>query len=262
MLRATAPKHALGKTFQGIETSCRLGLAIAACSLLLAVLAGQPAQANPLYPPNVTIDDDVTIDDSNSYLEPPEPQVLSLEIVDGVDGATTVELVDSGVIGGFVEVRDTSHLVINGGQIQARTEVKDHATLTMRGGSIEPLIRLYAAVEAPILLDLQDSAVLNLHGAAPSLDYVDLHDSSVAHVYGHSFVVDGDLPTGTSPGSGVTVSGMYANNQPFSVFFSRDPGTAQVFLHSIPEPSILTLISVVAGLTLGLTRRHQCRRMI
>jgi hypothetical protein len=201
------------------------------------------------YAANVILDQDTTIDASNSYPEPPSgAEPLTLDIVDGVSGPASVEILDGGVIGGFVNVRGSSQLSMTGGQIQALTTIFDNATLTMAEGSIEPLIEFYDAADAAGVIRLKDNARMHIRGGHFFGSLLQ-EDASRVDIYGHSFLVNGDLPTSTEPLSGVNVSGVYADGNSFDIHITRMSENAQVFLHTVPEsPSITAVISLVGML--------------
>jgi hypothetical protein len=191
----------------------------------------------------VVIDQDTIIDAANSFPEPPvgEPP-LFVEIQNGSAGAPVVQLVDGGVIGGFVTVSDESHLIMRGGEIKAETRVVDQATLTISGGLIAPLIRLYDTTDVVGVLGIEDQATLNIRGGYV-VGIIFQYDSSTINVYGYDFSAVGDLPTSLDNNSLVQITGFYPDHSPLLIDIARLSTNAKVFLHTVPEPSPSLLLS-------------------
>ena len=202
----------------------------------------------PVHAATVALDQDTTIDASNSYPEPaPNADPLTLEIIDRLGGSPTVDLVAGGVIGGFVNVRGGSHLSMSDGQIQALTTILDHASFTLRGGSIEPLIAFYNAADPAGVLRVTDNGTINLQGGQFFGTLIQ-EGSSVVNIFGRSFIVDGEIPNGTTSPSGVRVQGIFGNGNPFDITIMREGLNAQVFLHTIPEPPSMIPVATSAAL--------------
>mgnify|MGYP000679595916 CR=1 FL=1 len=80
---------------------------------------------------------------------------------------------------------------------------------------------------------------------------IDQQDESVINIYGHSFVTQGEFPNASQNPSGVRVQGMYANGSPFDITILRRGFDAQVFLHTIPEPTTFSLLGYSGVVALG-----------
>jgi hypothetical protein len=196
----------------------------------------------------VTIDENLTIDASSSFPDPGlHSDGLLVQIVDGQSGPSVVSIVDGGLIGGSVNVRGASELYMSGGRIDAHTLIADSSTLTLAGGSISCRAAHCAADDVAYVVHVKDNGTLNFQGGAIGTD-VRLDDSAVANVFGHSFVVEGDLPAATGSPTGVRVQGIYGNGTPFDITFIRDVGSAQVFLHAVPETASNVLVLFIAFL--------------
>lgn len=189
----------------------------------------------------VTIEQDITIDESNSY---PDPgfgvESLLVEIIDGPTVPTRVHLADGGVIGGAVHVLGNSHLLITGGRVEARTVVSEYATLTIAGGSIQCTAAQCATDDTAYVLNVEENGTINIRGGEIGTNTL-LEDSAVANIFARSFSVDGELPSASVNPSGVRIQGTYADGHPFDLTIIRDIATALVFIHTVPEPTNVTL---------------------
>jgi hypothetical protein len=116
---------------------------------------------------------------------------------------------------------------------------------------------LYDFSTPSAILKVVDNSVLNLRGGtffgAVENDggAISQEDNSIINIYGHSFVVSGEIPIDNTPPMGVVVRGIYASAEPFSIRIGRRSSSAQVFLHVVPEPSALSIIlslGCIAGL--------------
>jgi hypothetical protein len=144
-------------------------------------------------------------------------------------------------------VRSASQLIVSGGEIDALATVFDTGTLTLTNGSIAPRARWYDATYAEGVIRVLDSGTVNLRGGeffGPILQ----EDTSVVNIYGHSFLVEGELPTASGAPSGVRIQGFYANGNPLDVSIFRDVMTSRDFLHVVPEPNTGLVCLYVFGL--------------
>jgi len=194
----------------------------------------------------IKLDHDTTINASNSFPEPVDrDEWLIVDIVDGVAGATNVDLVDGGVVGGFVNVREKSILNMTRGQIQAHTRIVDDATLNLNGGTILGVAAFYPYVDAIGILSVEDRGTINLSGGQFAGELVQ-DDSSVINVFGRSFIVDGQPVSETGSTSGRRIQGIYADGNPINITISRDGTSSQVFLHTIPESRSIVFVATCA----------------
>lgn len=202
----------------------------------------------------VLIDQDTTIDASNSLPEPPlSSPHLFVELRAGSSGSPTVELKEGGVIGGSVNVGDESHLIVTGGQIESFTRVTDRGMLTLSGGRIAPLIRSHAADDIVGILDIADEGTLNLRGG-DAFGIIFQHDSSVINIFGYGFDVEGEIPTSNDART-VRVTGFSPNGSPLAIEIGRRSANAQVFLHTVPEPSCCGLAAIALTGSVAYFRR-------
>ncbi len=225
---------------------------------VLVLLACASASSSYSGTTILTVDEDMIIDAANSFPEPPDPDSLLMNIVDGAGGPTTVEVREGGVIGGGVSLYGNSHVNMTGGGIEALVTLFDNSTFTLSGGTILPLIRGYDAVDVAGVLRVTEQATLNLRGGiflgstgSHPFGIILQEDSSVINIYGHSFVTRGEFPKATVSPTGVRVQGVYRDGSPFNIEILRLGFDAQVFLHTIPEPAglvqLLVLIMSLAG---------------
>ncbi|MDZ4658576.1 MAG: hypothetical protein SH868_13445 [Bythopirellula sp.] len=198
----------------------------------------------------LTWDEDMVIYAANSFPEPPAPDALLVNIVDGINGPTTVQLRDGGVIGGVVRVRQNSHLHMTGGGIEALVTLFGNFIFTLSGGTVLPLVRGYDNSDVSGVIRVTEQGTLNLRGGMFFGD-IDQQDESVINIYGHSFVTQGEFPNASQNPSGVRVQGMYANGSPFDITILRRGFDAQVFLHTIPEPTTFSLLGYSGVVALG-----------
>jgi hypothetical protein len=198
----------------------------------------------------VTIDENLTIDASNSFPDTGSlAEVLLVDIIEGASGSPTVEVVEGGSIGGFAYVRDASHLIVSGGEIDGLTRVFDNATLTLSGGSIAPRAVWYQAADPSGVIRIEDSGTVNLRGGE-FFGKISQADDSVVNIYGRNFIVNGELPNGTTTHSGVRVRGEYADGTHFDIPVGRDSTSAQVFLFTVPEPNCVCLVALATSVAL------------
>lgn len=235
----------------GGETMTRYYLLSTAIALLVCALAS-PAQAA-----RITLNEDTVIDAANTFPEPPAPDGLQVNIVDGAGGPTTVEVREGGVIGGAVNVYDSSRLNMTGGGIEALVTLFDNSTFTLSGGTILPLIRDYDAVDVAGVLRVTEQATLNLRGGSflgsdgLSSGAILQQDSSVISIYCHSFVTQGEFPQATTIPRGVRVQGIYSDGSPFKIEIDRRSFDALVILHTIPEPMTAAQLLVIITISLA-----------
>ena len=202
---------------------------------LLCVLVSMTSAS--AYSATVILDQDTTIDAANSFPDPGfGADSLLVEIVDGPTGPTLVRLTDGGVIGGSVHVLDNSHLLMLGGRIEARTVVRGNATLTIAGGNIHCSAAQCATDDTAYVINVEEHGTINFHSGVIGTNLL-LEDSAVANIFARSFVVDGELPSANANPTGVRIQGIYAGGESFDITIIRDIGTAQVFIHIVPEPS-------------------------
>ena len=191
--------------------------------------------------------EDTTIDAGSSF------NSQGISIADGVDGPTTVELVEGGSVKGF-EVTENSKLIIDGGTSTYLSGVSDNAQLIFRSGTLGCSDFELCGVIDPVAV-LFASGTSQLHFFAGEIDGpLQLRDMSAAHFYGRELEI-------TESGGGQRVTGQYLNGDDISLFVNRFLNSGpQIFLHEIPEPgtfsisSLWMLLSILFFRTRGLNR--------
>lgn len=217
---------------------CNQVLRITICGLI-----GLTATAGALAA-DVTIDEDTTIDAGSSI------SGSSIEVIDGADGSTRVDIVTGGIVAGFGG-RDSSTIALDGGTVTYLSSLEDNATFIMRVGTIECSEPICSVIDYSTLFQANDSSSLHFYGGM--LDGIELNDSSVAHVYGKnlSLVIVDQIAA--------YVEGTYSNGEPVNVSFHFRPDIAsRVVLHAVPEPcgSTALLTAISALLLLRRDRKH------
>ena len=199
-------------------------------------LVGSPATAAT----TVVLDTDTTIDAGHSFLD------AAVEIRDGLDGPTTVTLVDGGVLHQGGVVSESSQLIMQGGDIDFFVTVEDSAKLTIVGGSVGCRMDECLLIDYDSLVGATGGGEIHIRGGDIN-DSLQLRDTSAAHFYGTNLLAE------DAGGGSLYVSGRFANNELFSIRVGGAslPGTS-VVLHTIPEPSTwmlaaLAVVSMAAG---------------
>jgi len=185
------------------------------------------AYALPAVAGNISIDQDTTIDDTNSF------RTDHVSIVNGLSGSPTVTMAEGGEIGLSLGIFDNSKFIMTGGEIDFFTHVTDNATLVMKGGSIACRADICSVIDFDSILTAAGSATLHLFAGQFGSRIV-LGDSSTAHFYGTSLELLSD--NNNRP----FVRGFNADGVAINVSVALRSPNAQIILHTIvPEPTSL-----------------------
>ena len=187
--------------------------------------------------------EDTTIDAGSSF------NSQGISIADGVDGPTTVELVEGGSVKGF-EVTENSKLIIDGGTSTYLSGVSDNAQLIFRSGTLGCSDFELCGVIDPVAV-LFASGTSQLHFFAGEIDGpLQLRDMSAAHFYGR------ELQTNDFGGFEL-VTGEYSNGEDISVFVHPFADSEpQILLHEIPEPASVIISTLGMLLAIVFFRRR------
>jgi hypothetical protein len=224
--------------------------------LLLSLLVSC-GLANPALGELVVINQDVTIDATNSYPEPTDnDSFLFVEVRDSSIGTPThVQVNAGGVIGGMLDIYDHSSVTMNGGEFQDFTRVRDNSALTINSGSLLPKTRLMRVSDITGVLEIHDSATLN-YFAGDVFGSIYQTGNSVINVYGYGFSVIGDLPFQPFQNGRVEITGFSTNGEPLNLSIRRRSSTAAVYVHLLPEPATLLLAACATFGVLCFCRRR------
>ncbi|MCH8048417.1 MAG: hypothetical protein IID44_32375 [Planctomycetes bacterium] len=195
----------------------------------------------------------------------------TIQIYDGPDSPTTVDVVDGAIIQSSIVVNGHSVLNIRGGRTHSFIFGRDHSTVNIFDGLV--------ATDEDV--EMEDDSVANIYGGHFG-DDIEAKDSAVVNLYGGTFEKAGGGAFLTVQGDGVInvylreyeimnvegfdrLIGVLLDGSDINVIVlvdSFEPRSARIVLHTIPEPESLTL-TVIMGLILSfhaLTRRNRAVR--
>lgn len=195
----------------------------------------------------------------------------TIEIYDGPDSPTTVEVVDGAIIGVNIHVRGNSELNLRGGITASFILGHDNSTINIFGGEV-------AQGED---IEMDDNSVANIYGGHFG-DDIEVDGSATVNLYGGTFELQGigaslsirdngiinvflreyDVLPPPPLGGHRRLIGVLSDGSEIDVTLVVDPDLlidARFVFHTIPEPDSITLAGMM-GLILGfhrLTRRNR-----
>ena len=205
----------------------------------------------PLCPSRAAL---ITVD---TVIGPDSPHNgTGIEVADGIDGPTTVEIIEGATVRGL-QGRENSHVVLDSGPITSISDLHGISFLSQISGTSRLDVRsgLFACFAAgcdtldySAVLEMNDSSELHLHGGYFS-GPIDVRDTSTVFVYGRQLEADVSSTPGYVP-QRVIVTGEYLSGEPVTVTANVYP-YANIVLVEIPEPASGVLFACVmaAGFT-------------
>ncbi len=214
---------------------------------------------------------------------------VGIDIVEGLDPPTVVDLLDPAIVGGSVFVYDSSIFNMYGGSIDGDLRALDSSTVNVYGGTVDVDLEAGGSSILNVTgglfrekISADDEAVVTISGGIIHNDdgeSLGVHDSAIVSVsggrFGHDlYVWDSgqlNLSGGTflsgrlivHTGGSVDVyghdllladdllRGTWADGTAVSLPVWQDPGTT-VTLHAIPEPGTLAgLMSMAVAMAAG-----------
>lgn len=159
-----------------------------------------------------------------------------ITIVDGIDGATQVDITSGGTVRGF-EGQGSSLLMFDGGVSSSISGLQDNASLLMQSGTIACLEPVCLLIDYPALLVAEGSSNIRVFGGTIG-GPIELRDTSTFHVYGRN------LTLSVVSGS-IQVEGQLASGEPgyFNIAnFPSQNTIDRIFLYAVPEPASLVIL--------------------
>jgi hypothetical protein len=220
-----------------------------------------------------------------------------IQIIDGLDPPTSVDLLDPAAIGGDAWVRDSSVFSMIGGSIQGDLRPSDSSTTNVFGGRVRVDVDARESSTLNIsggdfdeIINARDQSVVNISGGSVYHDEgasLQVFNSATVNISGGSFArtlyvwdsgqlnlsggsFDGNLITVQS-GASVDVygynlqladhllTGTWADGTPIDLSIWYDPA-ATITLHNIPEPGILVGLIGLGFTVFGIHIRRRRRR--
>jgi hypothetical protein len=233
---------------------------ITLCLVLAAMVPS--ARATLILSSNATID---------------APVFDTVQVVDGPNPPTVVDMLDGGYIYGHLGVLGHSVFNLRGGQVDDDVAANDSATLNIFGGLIGP---------SDIDVAAYGSSVINVYGGMLGDDLAAVQSGTV-NLYGGSFLKAGDGAGLVVQNDGVInvylrhfnvlppppayeiydccgfLVGTLSDGAEINVFLFVDPsypGSRRIALHTVPEPaSDVDVIALVTALIVYAARRCERR---
>lgn len=185
----------------------------------------------------------------------------TIVVEDGVDGPTTVEILDGATVAGL-HAHENSRIVLDSGPITSINDLSGISFLSTLSGTsrLEMRSGLFACfdvacdtIDYSAVLEMNDSSEFHLYGGNFN-GPVDALDTSTIFIHGRQLEVDVQSNPGTVPQS-VLVTEEFLSGDAIIVFANVFPG-ATLVLAEIPEPSTgLLVLTSIPGIGLMCRRR-------
>ena len=174
----------------------------------------------------VVIDTNTVIDADNSFPD------FGIEVIDGVDSPTVVQVLDGGQIGLPSVVRGSSILTVSGGAMGS-VSAQDSSTLNISGGELNvPSGGLFDGGDT---IAARDNSTVNISGGRIGVSTeegdwhaVHLFDGSIVNISGGEIVGEGDGAVEVWPSTIVNISGGYIHDSDVAVKNFIGRGTVNV----------------------------------
>ncbi|MEX2171855.1 MAG: hypothetical protein WD851_21220 [Pirellulales bacterium] len=188
------------------------------------------------------IDQDTTIDAASPIFG------SGIEVIDGGDGPTQVQILTGGTVRGFTGL-ENSEIVIDGGAVTFLSSLQDSARLVLKNGAIGCTEQVCQVIDYDALFHVTDSSTLHVFGGSIGGN-IALSGTGTAHVYGKNLALQSQ-----GAGSFVIVSGQFLNDQPAMLFFDYLVGyESRIMIHNVPEPRTISLSLLLIGVIHGIRR--------
>jgi hypothetical protein len=187
------------------------------------------------------ITQDITIDSPTDFSIPP---VIS----DGLDGPTTVGIVQGGSLRGFHAI-ENSKITLNGGSVTFLSTIDDQSQLLMLGGSLRCTEPACEAISSAGILRARDASEFHFFAGSLLGETISMEGMSRLHVYGRSLNVREPRPFSNT----YIVTGWDSDGVPFDMPV-RVVQDAAIVLHEVPEPWGFVLMQIQCAIACGASR--------
>jgi len=187
---------------------------------------------------------DVTIDGTNPF------NGSEITVSDGSEGPTTVRIVQGGGVAGF-DLRESSHLILDGGDVTFLSSLTDNSMFTIFSGSLscsEPICQL---IDYNTLINASGNSAIVLKGGFSGGEF-GLSDNSTLTVFGTNLTMfDPDS------NNEFTVQGTLLDGSELLTRVSTAQAAGQIILIEVPEPTgAILLLSSLPLLFLSMRYKH------